>query len=101
MITEAWENIACREWGAKVVYELEFNKIYIQQIYHEHFVEFESLERWNKFKDYADKNLPYWSYDCPRVIDTSDMEQAANWYSFLKDKNEYVVKKILVQKQIK
>ena len=99
MVTEAWENVACRDWNAKIVYKLELNKIYIQQIYHEHFVEFESIKKWEAFKVYADEHLYYWDYDCPRLIDTSDMEQAANWYDFLKDKDKFVVKKTLVPKE--
>lgn len=93
---EAWEDVACRDWGAKIVSRLELNKIYIHQLYREYFVEFESLEKWNEFKAYADENIPLWKYDCPSVVDTSDMEQAANFHQFLEDKDKYKVKKILV-----
>lgn len=89
----AWEDVACIDWNAKIVHvfygdKIELNKIYIYQKYREYLVEFESLEKWEAFKAYANENLPYWNWDCPIAIDTSDAEQCDFWFDYFNIERE-------------
>ena len=70
-----WRCVAERLFNARQVTEMKVGKVYLYQMYHESFEEFDTAEEAEQFRNYADKNIPYWDYDPVSVIDLNDYEQ--------------------------
>ena len=81
-----WCRIA-REHGAKLVSEMVPGKVYLYQLFTTCFVEFDTVEKAQAFREYADKNLPYWDYDPVAMIDTNDPHARKLWKEHMREKS--------------
>lgn len=70
-----WRCVAERLFNARRVSKMKVGKVYLYQMYSESFEEFDTLEKAEQLRDYADKNIPYWDYDSVSTIDLNDYEQ--------------------------
>ena len=70
-----WRCTAERLFNARRVNKMKVGKVYLYQMYSESFEEFDTLEDAESFRDYADKNIPYWDYDIVSTIDLNNDEQ--------------------------
>ncbi len=80
-----WHSISRDKFNAKIVSVMVKDKYYLHQMYTTCFVEFESLEKLEEFKKYADENITYWNYDPVLTIDTSDENQVEMWREHIKE----------------
>ena len=69
-----WQCQAERLFSAKRTRKMKPGKVYMYQLYNEHFEEFGTLEEAKAFQSYADKNIPYWDFDPVRIIDLNNPE---------------------------
>lgn len=76
-----WRYTAC-DMGGRCVSKMTLNKVYIYQTYCEIFVEFDSIEDCLTFKDFADRNLPYWDFDPIHIINTYDSHDVDKWKEY-------------------
>lgn len=73
-----WQCQAERLYGAKrttPMRGLQIGKVYLYQLFNETVEEFETLADANRFRAYADANIPYWDYDPVTTIDLNDPKQ--------------------------
>lgn len=74
----SWHKEAA-ERGAVIRPNMQRGKFYLHQLYTTCFVEFDTLEQLSRFRQYADKNLPYWDCDPVATIDTNDEKTVQQW----------------------
>lgn len=80
-----WHKIAQDEFGAKLRPDMQRGKAYLYQMFTTCFVEFDTVEAAQNFKDYADANLEYWDYDPVSLIDTNIEEMRKRWADHMED----------------
>ena len=81
----SWHGVARDEFGAKLRHSMQRGKVYLYQIFTTCFVEFDTVEAAQTFRDYADANLEYWNYDPVTLVNTSDDEQCKRWSEHMED----------------